>query len=82
MAGLVFFFKIFSLCVSCIVFLRSAHLQMSQIQNIFTNFTYILNQNITQKYTIFSDEQKSSKRESSVRFRFRNIFISLNYQLG
>jgi len=39
-------------------FSRSAHLQMSQIQNIFTNFSF--NQNIPQKYKIFSDAQKSS----------------------
>jgi len=37
---------------------RSAHLQMSQIENIITNFSY--NQNIPQKYKIFSGEQKSS----------------------
>jgi len=37
---------------------RSAHLQMSQIQNIFTNFSY--DQNIPQKYKISSDAQKSS----------------------
>jgi len=37
---------------------RSAHLQMSQIENIFTNFSY--NQNIPQKYKISSDVQKSS----------------------
>jgi len=33
-------------------------LQMSQIQNIFTNFSY--NQNTPQKYKIFSDAQKFS----------------------
>jgi len=37
---------------------RSANFQMSQIQNIFTNFSY--NQNTPQKYKIFSDAQKSS----------------------
>jgi len=36
---------------------RSAHLQMSQIKNIFINFTY--NQNIPQKYKISPDAQKS-----------------------
>jgi len=37
---------------------RIAHLQMSQIKNIFTNFSY--DQNIPQKYKIFSDAQKFS----------------------
>jgi len=37
---------------------RSAHLQMSQIQNIFTKFSY--NQNIPQKYKISSDAKKFS----------------------
>jgi len=37
---------------------RRAHLQTSQIQNIFTNFSN--NQNIPQKYKISSDAQKSS----------------------
>jgi len=37
-------------------FSRTAHLQMSQIENIFTNFSY--NQNIPQKYKIFTDVQK------------------------
>jgi len=37
---------------------RCAHLQISQIENIFTNFSY--NQNIPQKYKIFSGAQKSS----------------------
>jgi len=37
---------------------RSANLQMSQIENIFTNFSY--NQNTPQKNKISSDVQKSS----------------------
>jgi len=37
---------------------RSAHLQMSQIKNMFTNFSY--NQNTPQKFKIFSDAQNSS----------------------
>jgi len=37
---------------------RSAHLQMSQIKTIFTNFSY--NQNTPQKYKISSDAQKFS----------------------
>jgi len=37
---------------------QSAHLQMSQIKNIFTNFS--CTQNIPQNYKIFSDAQKSS----------------------
>jgi len=37
---------------------RSAHLQMSQIENKFTNFSY--NQNIPQMYKISSDAKKSS----------------------
>jgi len=41
----------------------SAHLQMSQIQNIFTNFSY--NQNIPQKYKISSDAQKSSRQSQN-----------------
>jgi len=35
---------------------RSAYLQMSQIENIFTNFSY--NPNIPQKYEISADEKK------------------------
>jgi len=41
---------------------RSAHLQMSQFKNIFTNFS--CNQNIPQKYKISSDAQKSSGQVS------------------
>jgi len=42
---------------------RSANLQMSQIQNIFTSFSY--NQNIPQKYKISSDVQKSSEQSQN-----------------
>jgi len=41
---------------------RIANLQMKQIQNIFTNFSY--NQNIPQKYKIFSDVQKSQNEKN------------------
>jgi len=44
---------------------RSAHLQMSQIENIFTNFSY--NQNIPQKYKISSDAQKFSGQSQNVK---------------
>jgi len=42
---------------------RSANLQMSQIQNIFTNFSY--NQNTPQQFKIFSDVQKSSEQSQN-----------------
>jgi len=41
----------------------SAHLQMSQIKSIFTNFSY--NQNTPQKYKISSDAQKSSEQSQN-----------------
>jgi len=44
---------------------RSALLQMSQIRNIFSNFSY--NQNIPQKYKISSDAQKSSEQSQNVK---------------
>jgi len=40
---------------------RSSNFQMSQMQNIFTNFSY--NLNIPQKYKIFSDVQKSQNEK-------------------
>jgi len=42
---------------------RSAHLQMSQIENIFTNFSY--NQNIPQKYKISFNALKSSRQSQN-----------------
>jgi len=56
---------------------RSAHLQMSQIKNKFTNFSY--NHNIPQKYKIFSDAQKFSgqsqneKKCAQLKNRFEEI---------
>jgi len=59
---------------------RSANLQMSQIQNIFTGFSY--NQNIPQKYKISSDAQNSSgQSKNEKKYAQPGLIQAANYTI-